>query len=89
MSVDAADWIPVETLTVQINGETVRQIAVDNKRDVTVELAFTQDSFVTVEVSGPPSESYAAVYPWITPYAFSNPIYVDFDADGKWTAPGL
>ena len=30
-----------------------------------------------------------AVLPAFTPLAFTNPIYVDADGDGKWNPPGL
>ena len=27
--------------------------------------------------------------PGFSPFAFTNPIFVDADEDGQWTAPGL
>ena len=60
---------------------------------MTVPLEFASDSFVTVEVQGDPlgedAGRYRAVAPGFTPLAFSNPIFVDADGDGAWTAPGL
>ena len=86
-----AAWIDVERLEVQINGQTVdtHRLADLPKQTVQQPLEFERDSFVTVEVFGKATEDYQAVYPDISPYAFSNPIYVDADSDGKWTAPGL
>ena len=43
----------------------------------------------SVEVEGPAEGIYAEVAPGHTPFAFSNPIFVDADQDGEWTAPGL
>jgi len=48
-----------------------------------------RDAFVTVEVEGPAEGTYAAVLPGFVPFAFTNPILVDADGDGSWTAPGL
>ncbi len=96
VDVRAAEWIPVNRLEIQINGQTVSEHSLSaaltpQKRQQTIKLPleFTKDSFVTVEVFGPVSEDYSAVYPGLAPYAFSNPIYVDSDQDGNWEAPGL
>lgn len=89
VSVLSADWIDVDTVKVQLNGETVLEVDLADKVELNFDLEFTQDSFVTVEVSGPASDEYKIIYPEITPYAFSNPIYVDYDQDGNWAAPGL
>jgi len=52
-------------------------------------MKFERDAFVTIEVIGNASSDYQIIYPEISPYAFSNAIYVDANADGKWQAPGL
>ncbi len=87
--VRAADWIGADRLRVFVNGEPAYEIEVPADGKVATDLAFPQDSFVHVEVEAVASEDYAAVYPGFTPFAFSNPIYVDADGDGVWTAPGL
>ncbi len=91
LRVDSASWITVDQIKVQINGLTVDQYKLNpgNSHTLLVPLSFDKDSFVTVEISGPATQEYQAVYPDLTPYAYSNPIYVDFDSDGKWQAPGL
>ena len=89
VSIQHADWIPVDTIKVQINGDTVITMSLDTKKELSFDLEFTEDSFITLEVSGPASEEYKIIYPEITPYAFTNPIYIDFDQDGVWQAPGL
>ena len=43
---------------------------------------------MTVEVEGDPTGVYAELLPEFTPFAFTNPIFVDADGDGRWTAPG-
>lgn len=91
ITIKSADWIPVNKLKIQINGITVDEYTLNpgNEHEFLIPLSFEKDSFVTIEVEGPVSKDYAHVYPDLTPYAFSNPIFVDFDNDGQWQAPGL
>ena len=56
---------------------------------VELPLAFERDAFVVVEVEGAPDATWSALAPGFTPFAFTNPIFVDADGDGAWTAPGL
>ena len=61
-------------------------------RTLETALAFERDAFVTVEVEGElgdPESLYALLAPGFTPFAFSNPIFVDADGDGRWQPPGL
>lgn len=89
--VQHADWIATDELRVLVNGEEVRTVDLTSVDDgkVQLELEFPGDCFIVVEVEGEASEAYAAVFPGHSPYAFSNPIYVDANADGKWSPPGL
>ena len=98
--IKSADWINVDTAKIQINGDTVVEQALTEDKKVAkpnslhlyqldIPLTFEKDSFVTVEVTGKASADYQIIYPEITPYAFSNAIYVDYDLDGQWQAPGL
>ena len=89
VSVQAAPWIPVDTLSVYLNGESISQQAISAGDDVTLPLRSEQDAFVVVEVSGTPDPRYSAVLPGFKPVAFSNPIRIDADGDGRWQAPGL
>jgi hypothetical protein len=91
LTVFSADWIPVDQIKIQVNGVTIDQyeLTPGNSHQLLVPISFNKDSFVTVEVSGPATHEYQAIYPGLSPYAFSNPIYVDFDGDGQWSAPGL
>lgn len=91
-----ADWINVASALIQVNGETVAQYPLHNDainnvvtQSLKVPMAFDKDSFVTVEVTGDANDDYSVIYPEISPYAFSNAIYVDFDSDDSWQAPGL
>lgn len=89
VSISSVDWIPVERLNIQVNGQQVAELDVTRQRTFRVELEFSRDSFVTVEVLGTANSVYEVVYPGISPYAFSNPIYVDYNGDSSWQPPGL
>lgn len=89
VKVSSAPWIDASTLTISVNGKALRDFPVENGEVVAFKLGFEKDSYVTVEVAGDPGEDYAVVYPEFKPYAFTNPIYVDANSDGVWTAPGL
>ncbi|MFT4632170.1 MAG: hypothetical protein ACI96P_001263 [Candidatus Azotimanducaceae bacterium] len=83
------DWIDAFELRVQVDGHTVHTEGLAEDGSFSVPLRFEGDAFVTLEVFGDASEIYAAVYPGHRPYAFTNPVFVDADGDGKWTAPGF
>ena len=85
----SAEWIPVAQLRVRVNGEVVHSQAIDAGERFELPLVFQADSFVMIEVEAEPSTLYQTVYPGQRPYAFSNPIYVDADANGRWQPPGL
>ena len=46
-------------------------------------------SIVTVEIEGPAEGLYRDALPGFTPFAFTNPIFVDTDGNGRFDAPGL
>jgi hypothetical protein len=85
----AAPWIDASLLAVQVDGHTVQEepLAADGR--FAVPLRFERDAFVTLEVFGEPGETYRAVLPGHRPYAFTNPVFVDADGDGRWTPPGF
>ena len=87
--IDAAPWVPVSELRVYRSGELAHVAAARAGGRYRIPLEFTRDAFVTVEVEGPAEATYAVLLPGFTPFAFTNPIFVDADADGSWTAPGL
>ncbi|MGI9324204.1 MAG: CehA/McbA family metallohydrolase [Pseudomonadales bacterium] len=87
--VRTAGWVPADELRVLVNGEVVHTAAVSTTGELVLPLEFQADSFVLVEVEGEPTEQYQIVYPGHRPYAFSNPIYVDANSDGRWQPPGL
>ncbi len=89
MSVAGADWIPVSEWRAYVNGELVHRAPIARGQSAALPLAFATDSFVTVEVEGPAEGIYRDVLPGFVPFAFSNPIFVDVDGNGRYDAPGL
>jgi hypothetical protein len=85
----AADWVPVSTLRVYVNAAREREIPIRSGEIREVDLEFAGDAFVTVEVEGEVDASFEALNPGFSSFAFTNPIFVDADGDGRWTAPGL
>jgi hypothetical protein len=88
VAVQTANWVDVDTLDVYINGILHSTRPIDGQKEVSLPLHFESDSFVTVEVYGQPGEIYRAVAGNLIPIAFSNPIYIDADGNGKWNPPG-
>jgi hypothetical protein len=81
--------VPVRETRVYVNAERALQREIARGGVLELPLRFARDSFVFVEVEGDVAEPYASLLPGYTPFAFANPIYVDADGDGAWTAPGL
>ncbi len=76
IQVTAASWVPVETVSVYINGAVHHQQAISRGESLALPVNMEQDGYVTVEVTGTADQLYSAVAPNFTPYAFSNPIFV-------------
>ena len=95
-TISSVDWINIKAARIQVNGETIKEVILNDKavnnlvrQTLSIPLRFEQDAFVTVEVIGDVTPDYQVIYPEISPYAFTNAIYVDADSDGQWQAPGL
>jgi len=76
IDIKSANWIPVDSLSIYINGKLAHQQNIKGAGTYNVPLTFIADGFVTVEVKGKASDDYTAVYPGFYPFAFSNPVYV-------------
>jgi hypothetical protein len=85
----AASWVPVSRTRVLVNGRVVEERACRAGETSEFALAFGGDSFVTVEVEGDADERFTALTDGSQPFAFTNPIFVDADSDGQWTASGI
>lgn len=87
VQVDAAPWVPVNKLTVWVNGRVYRQLKVSAGDHKVIDLIADRDAYVVVEVEGEPGAIYKSLMPGLAPLALSNPIYIDADGDGQWRAP--
>jgi hypothetical protein len=87
--VRSVPWIPVSHLRVLWNAGEVYDAPLHESGTARIPLEIERDGFVTVEVRGPLSADYAAVARGFEPFAFTNPIFVDADGDGSFSAPGL
>lgn len=76
----AVSWIDIDELRIYINGEITRRLPMSNGETHTVPLSFSDNSFVTVEVSGRAGELYRIVAPGHEPLAFSNPVFVNVNS---------
>jgi len=72
-----------------VNGELVHRAKIAAGGSAQLPLAFEKDAFVTVEVEGPSRGVYHLALPGFTPFAFTNPIFVDVDGSGRFDAPGM
>ncbi len=98
INVKAPDWIPVDEVRVIVNGQIVFSEPIYStdvnrySKTITVNLP-DSDSYVVVECGAKleniqagifPQGDFAKVYPGVQPIAFTNPIFIDRDGDGKW-----
>lgn len=89
MHLQAASWVPMTELDVIVDGEVVQTLAVPAERpaSLTTSISVTHDAFVLVVVRGdgplgPAAGAHAAA---TRSLAFTNPVFVDADRDGRWT----
>jgi hypothetical protein len=99
--VRAAPWILIEEARVYVNREVVRVLPVEASRrslrrlagDLRLELE--DDAFIVVEVMGTGSlypvvqlRSWSGLHAGaVTPYALTNPVFVDVDGNGRFDPP--
>ena len=72
-----------------MNGKPYKTQSLPGPGIYSIPIAVKKDSYVTVEVSGNADGLYQTIYPGFTPFAFSNPIYIDADKNNSWQQPGL
>jgi hypothetical protein len=91
VKVMSADWVPVDEIRVFVDGRLEVRQSMRPNQTVQIPLEFSTDGFVVVEIEGraEPDSPYAALAPGFTPFAFTNPIRVDADEDGRWQPRGL
>ncbi|MBM4048819.1 MAG: hypothetical protein FJ279_27265 [Planctomycetes bacterium] len=96
--VQAPSWVDVSEIEVIGNGRSLQTIGVGRigaamKTQRTLNVPLTRDTWFVVIARG--EESLAPVVPSrgkgpaVTPFAFTNPIWVDTNGNGKFDPPGL
>jgi hypothetical protein len=85
----APEWIDVRRAEVYVNGGRAATVYANGSKDVTridwaTELRFDRDSWVVVIVRG--EKLLDSILPGTraAPFAFTNPIFVDVDGDGRF-----
>ncbi|MEC9475723.1 MAG: CehA/McbA family metallohydrolase [Planctomycetota bacterium] len=93
-TVQAADWIDVDRVLVIVDGDIVETIPVPDTREVvrlidSRKIPVRTDGWIALRVEG--DDDLDPIVPGkkrpILPIAITNPVYVDADGDGKYTAP--
>ena len=75
--VTAASWVPIENLSIYINGVVHHQQKISRGETVNLPVNMEQDGYILVEVNGAADYLYSVIAPNFTPFAFSNPIFVE------------
>ena len=100
VKIQRAPWVEVNKIVVIANGQKIRQSSLNFTRDqlsttFATNLTITKDTYLVVEVSGERS-----LFPVVQrlsrsgqaekaalPYAITNPVFIDFDGNGRFDPP--
>jgi hypothetical protein len=93
VNVGAPDWIDVSKVEIYANGKKLAERTRDpGPLKFPARLAFdfelSADTALVVLARGDKFMNDVLPGKWIKPFGFSNPIFVDADADGTYTPPG-
>ena len=93
ISLRAPDWIDVSRVEVYANGAKVEERTRDEPLrksvwNLTLDLEFQSDTWLVVLARGDKFMNDALPGKWIKAFGFSNPVFVDADADGAFVTPG-
>jgi hypothetical protein len=93
ISLRAPAWIDIAKVEVYANGAKVEERSREQPLgkpgwDLDVDLELKADAWIVVVARGNRFMNDALPGKWIKPFGFSNPIYVDADADGTFVSPG-
>ena len=89
LTVQSAPWVNVDQAGIYLNGRVIWGGAIRPGESLELPVRAEEDSFLFAEVYGDAGETYQALAPGQRPMAFTNPIWIDADGDGQWSAPGL
>ena len=96
--VDGAGWVPIDEVRILVNGEVVH--ARTRARRARSICALARDGFVTLEAGAPldadpapwvrahPGLYTEVIAPGFVSAAFTNPVFVDVDGNGRFDPPG-
>jgi hypothetical protein len=97
-AVDGPDWVPIDEVRIVVDGAVAH---VSRERTGSLALELARDSLVTLEAGAPLDadpvawrQSHPGLYteviaPGFVSAAFTNPVFVDVDGNGRFDAPGL
>jgi hypothetical protein len=93
VSLRAPDWLDIAHVAVYGNGakleERTREPALRHTPwDLKLDLELKADTWLVVLATGEEFMKDALPGKWIKPFGFSNPIYIDADANGAFVTPG-
>lgn len=93
VSLRAPEWVDIARVAVYGNGakleERTREPALRHAPwDLKLDLELKADTWLVVLATGEEFMKDALPGKWIKPFGFSNPIYVDADANGAFVTPG-
>lgn len=89
LTVQSAPWVNVDQAWIYLNGRVIWGGTIRPGESLELPVRADEDSFLFAEVYGDAGETYQALAPGQRPMAFTNPIWIDADGDGQWSAPGL
>jgi len=94
VAVQAASWIDCDRVKVVVDGVVERVLDVPNSRDprrfeAAFEVPFERDGWICVLVEGDDPMAPVVQSPArpVRPLAVANPVFVDADGNGRWSAP--
>jgi hypothetical protein len=100
----AAPWVPLDEVRVFANGARIETFKIGPETNVvrldrSVPKPLEKDAWLVVEattsnrrksqIPEPPGGLYNIIAPGFVPLAFTNPIFVDVDGNGRYDPPGM
>jgi hypothetical protein len=91
--VRAASWVDVDAIEVWVNGELAAEGALAGgaagplRGRLSLRLPVEHDAFVVAVARGDKPMTEVLPYTKLAPFAFTNPVFVDADGDGRFTPP--
>ena len=87
----AASWVDADSVEIWIDGELAAEGALaaagagGTRGRLSLRLPLTHDAFVVAIARGDKPMTEVLPYTKLAPFAFTNPVFVDADGDGRFT----